>query len=113
LKSNTIAGIRIGYYTAALSIWIANLWAPSEIYFLRHVTVVFLVSMLIGVSVLSMYPHSVHAVEPFMVMHVSYCVSVDEVRRTPPHPTLILGRLITWACLCLQVRSILDGRKNT
>jgi hypothetical protein len=74
--SDEILGIRIGYYTAALSIWIGNLWAPCEIYFLRHVTIVFLVAILVGVSVLSMNPSTTHAVEPFMLMHVSYCVSV-------------------------------------
>jgi hypothetical protein len=75
--SDKFLGIRIGYYTAALSIWIGNLWAPCEIYFLRHVTIVFLVAMLIGVSVLSMSPSTTHSVEPFMLMHVSYCVSVN------------------------------------
>jgi hypothetical protein len=74
-----ILGIRIGYYTTALSIWVGNLWAPLEIYYIRHVTTVFLISVLIGVSVYSMNPSQVYLIEPFMLMHVAYCVSIEPV----------------------------------
>jgi hypothetical protein len=43
------------------------------VFYLRHVTIVFLISMLIGVSVYSQNPTEIYAVEPFLIMHVSYC----------------------------------------
>jgi hypothetical protein len=52
------------------------MWAPLELYYIRHVTIVFLVSVLIGVSVYSMNPSEIYMVEPFMLMHVAYCVSI-------------------------------------
>jgi hypothetical protein len=66
------AGIRIGYYTQALSIFIANLWAPQEAPFLQNVALMFLLSILVGVSVLSRVPEQTFGIEPFMLMQVSY-----------------------------------------
>ncbi|KAF2669398.1 hypothetical protein BT63DRAFT_260511 [Microthyrium microscopicum] len=65
-------GIRIGYYSQAISLWISHMWAPSEAYFLNPITLVFLVSVIIGVCNLSFQTSTTYAIEPFMIMQVAY-----------------------------------------
>jgi hypothetical protein len=73
------AGIRIGYYTQAASLWVANLWAPHEAPYLHTLTLLYLVALLVGVSVLSATPEITYAIEPFMLMQVAYDVSIGDV----------------------------------
>jgi hypothetical protein len=78
----TIAGIRVGYYTAALSLWISNLWAPTEIFFLVPITMTFLVAVLVALCVLAARAQETYAIEPFMVMQIAYYVSYNLCHRT-------------------------------
>jgi hypothetical protein len=68
-------GIRVGYYTQAASLWVANLFAPHDAPFLQTVTQLFLISILVGVCQLSAIHDSTnitYAVEPFMLMQIAY-----------------------------------------
>ncbi|TID15936.1 hypothetical protein E6O75_ATG08994 [Venturia nashicola] len=64
-------GIRIGYYTQAASIWVANFFAPHEAPYIHNVTLLFLVAILVGVCSLARYEDT-HAVEPYILMTVAY-----------------------------------------
>jgi len=70
----TKVGIRIGYYSAAISLWISNLWAPAEIIFLWPITMTFLVAVLVGVCVLASETKTTYSIEPFMMMQIAYYV---------------------------------------
>jgi hypothetical protein len=67
-------GIRVGYYTQAASLWVANFYAQHEAPYLHTVTLLFLIALLIGICSMSTDPSKVHAVEPFMLMQVAYNV---------------------------------------
>lgn len=76
LAYNTLSGIRIGYYTQAASIWVANFFAPHEAPYIHTVTLLFLVAILVGVCSLARYEDT-HVVEPYILMTVAYNVGVS------------------------------------
>jgi len=88
-------GIRIGYYTTALSLWIGSLWAPSETYFLLPLTQTFLIALLIGIAVDSMHPAETYAIEPFICMQVAYFTHFMSYF-TPKTPNYLLWERDYW-----------------
>ncbi|KAF2404823.1 hypothetical protein EJ06DRAFT_553643 [Trichodelitschia bisporula] len=95
-------GIRVGYYTQALTIWVANLWAPQEAPFTQSVTIQFLVALLVGVCVLCRNPTDTYAVEPYMLMQVAYyTMTMSFLGRPTPE-------LLIWD-VHYKSRFILDG----
>lgn len=96
-------GIRIGYYTQALSVWIANYFVLSESKSLRSVNLLFMLALFIGLIWLSHRPSEVYAVEAYLLSHllvVTWSVGVfDKARfsrkywRFSPAP-IILQRII-------------------
>ena len=63
-------GIRIGYYTQALSIWFANYFVLGEAKILRSVNLLFLVAAFIGLIRLSHQSSSVYAIEVFLLLQL-------------------------------------------
>lgn len=79
-------GIRVGYYTQAASLWVANLFAPRAAPFLQTVTQLFIISIIVGICQLSADRTSTHAVEPFMLMQIAYNTSFMGIYGYPtPH----------------------------
>lgn len=68
-------GIRVGYYTQAASLWVANLFAPQEAPFLQRLAQLFTISMLVGICQLSTQRLTTHSVEPFLLMQIAYNIS--------------------------------------
>ncbi|MCJ1224422.1 hypothetical protein MMC12_001067 [Toensbergia leucococca] len=58
-------GIRVGYYTQAVSVWLANFFVLSESKTLRGVNILFILAMFIGLAWLSHTPSQVYAIETF------------------------------------------------
>jgi len=63
-------GIRIGYYTQALSVWFANYFVLSEAKVLRSVNLLFLVAILVGLFWVSLQPGQTHAIEAFILLNL-------------------------------------------
>ena len=68
-------GIRLGYYTQVLSVWAANLWVPREAHFLHSVNILFVIAIIIGIGYLSRDPTNIYAVEPYMLLQISYSIA--------------------------------------
>ncbi|OCL13175.1 hypothetical protein AOQ84DRAFT_372416 [Glonium stellatum] len=68
-------GIRIGYYTQALSVWAANRFVPGEAPFLQSVNILFMAAMIFGTAFLCWDTSSTHAVEPFLLIQITYLVA--------------------------------------
>src|SRR6201986_3948335 len=73
-----------------MSLPVAAACAPSEIFFLHPITLTFLIALLIGISVYSMVPSDIYAIEPFMCMQVAYYTFFMNYR-TPKLP-----RYLAW-----------------
>ena len=96
-------GIRTGYYTQALSVWIANYFVLSESKVLRSANLLFMLALFIGLVWLSHIPSQVYAVEAYLLSHlliVTWSVGVfDKARfgrkflRFSPAP-VILQRVV-------------------
>ena len=65
-------GIRIGYYTQALSVWFANYFILSEAKALRSINLLFLVALFIGLVWLSHRPEGTHAIEVFLLLRLLF-----------------------------------------
>ena len=65
-------GIRIGYYTQALSVWIANYFVLSEAKTLRSTNLLFMFAVLIGLFALSNKSPHVFAIEAFLLLQLSF-----------------------------------------
>lgn len=77
-------GIRLGYYTQALSVWIANYFVLSESKTLRSVNLLFMLALFVGLIWLSHDPSGVHAVEAYLLTHlliVTWSVGVFDKAR--------------------------------
>jgi len=68
-------GIRIGYYTQALSVWAANRFVPGEAPYLQSVNILFMVAMIFGTAFLCRDTSSTYAVEPFLLIQITYLVA--------------------------------------
>ncbi|MCJ1264462.1 Mucin-2 [Lobaria immixta] len=64
------AGIRIGYYTQILSIWIANYFVLSESKSLRSVNILFMLALFIGTAWQSRRPSRIYAIEAFLLIQL-------------------------------------------
>lgn len=68
-------GIRLGYYTQALSLWIANWLVPHEAPFLQTTSTLFMIALFLGICFLSWKPDGCYGVEVFLLMHISYATA--------------------------------------
>ncbi|OCK74964.1 hypothetical protein K432DRAFT_386487 [Lepidopterella palustris CBS 459.81] len=68
-------GIRVGYYTQALSVWAANRFLPEEAPFLQSVNILFMTAMILGIAFLCREPSNTYAVEPFLLIQITYLVA--------------------------------------
>jgi hypothetical protein len=62
----------VGYYTQAVSIWVANFYARHEAPYLHTLTILFLIAMFVGLCELCKNPTNTYAVEPFMLTSIAY-----------------------------------------
>ncbi|KAF1808014.1 hypothetical protein P152DRAFT_258123 [Eremomyces bilateralis CBS 781.70] len=69
-------GIRVGYYTQILSVWVANYWVPQEASFLHSINVMFLAAMLLAVGFLASRIPDVFAVEVFLLINISFSMAI-------------------------------------
>ncbi len=65
-------GIRIGYYTQALSVWFANYFVISEAKGLRSINLLFLVALFIGLVWLVHKPERSHAIEVYLLLRLLF-----------------------------------------
>ena len=63
-------GIRIGYYTQILSVWIANYFVLSESKSLRAVNILFMLALFVGLAWQSRRPSRIHAIEAFLLIQL-------------------------------------------
>ena len=63
-------GIRIGYYSQALSVWTANFFVVSESKKLRSVNTLFMFAMFIGLIWISHDPTQTYAIEAFLLIQL-------------------------------------------
>ncbi|KAF2098397.1 hypothetical protein NA57DRAFT_77190 [Rhizodiscina lignyota] len=68
-------GIRAGYYTQAFAVWTANFFVPHEAPFLHSVNIMFMIAMLVGLVFLVDDPENTWAVEPFMLLNITYSIA--------------------------------------
>lgn len=64
------AGIRIGYYTQILSVWIANYFVLTESKSLRSVNILFMLALFIGAAWQSRRPSRIYAIEAFLLIEL-------------------------------------------
>ena len=65
-------GIRIGYYSQALSVWFANFFIVSEAKVLRSVNGLFLFALFVGLAWFSRNPSDVYAIESFLLLQLLF-----------------------------------------
>ena len=65
-------GIRIGYYSQALSVWVANYFVLGEAKILRSTNLLFMIAVLIGLFALSRKSPNVYAIEAFLLLQLSF-----------------------------------------
>ena len=65
-------GIRLGYYTQALSVWFANYFVFSEARELRSVNLLFLVALFIALVWLSHHSQQTYAIEVFLLLRLLF-----------------------------------------
>ncbi|MCJ1279657.1 hypothetical protein MMC21_007481 [Puttea exsequens] len=65
-------GIRIGYYTQALSVWFANYFVASEAKVLRSINLLFLVALFVGLVWLAHAPQQTFAIEIFLLLRLLF-----------------------------------------
>ena len=65
-------GIRIGYYTQAISVWFANYFVLSEAKNLRPTNLLFLFAMFIGLIWLSHQESEAYAIEAFLLLQLLF-----------------------------------------
>ena len=82
-------GIRVGYYTQTLSVWLANYFVLSEARLLRSINLLFLLAVFIGLIWMSHMPSQIHAIEAYillMLLITTWHVGVlDNTRFTRKH----------------------------
>jgi hypothetical protein len=75
-------GIRVGYYTQALSMWAANFFVPQEARYLRSLNILFILAMLSAMVYLCATPTQSYAVEIFLLHQISYTIASVSVTPT-------------------------------
>ena len=67
-------GIRIGYYTQALTAWFSNFFVLREANDIRAVNGLFLFALLIVILIYSHNAHGVYAIEDFLLIQIGLCL---------------------------------------
>jgi hypothetical protein len=65
-------GIRLGYYTQALALCLANFIAPREARFLQTTSTMFMLAVIACVTYLSSNPTQIFAVEIYLLVHIAH-----------------------------------------
>jgi hypothetical protein len=68
-------GIRLGYYTQALSLWLSNSFVPYEAAFLQTTNTMFMIAILLGMCFLSWREGGCYAVEVYLLFHISCTIT--------------------------------------
>lgn len=102
-------GIRLGYYTQALSVWFANYFVFREARELRSVNLLFLVALFIALIWLSHQSQQTYAIEIFLLLRLLFAtwyVSVlDRSRFSKRHGRKRIMRIVIRECALLGMLS--------
>lgn len=80
-------GIRIGYYTQALAMWLANFFLLREAAGLRAVNNLFLFAMLVVALIYAFNASSTYAVEAFLLLHISLSMGFVGIMQSTRYST--------------------------
>ncbi|KAF6239919.1 hypothetical protein HO173_001527 [Letharia columbiana] len=98
-------GIRLGYYTQALSVWFANYFVLSEAKVLRSVNLLFLVALFIALAWLSHQAQQTYAIEVFLLLRLLFATwyvgVLDRSRFSKKHGTKRIVRVVVRECALL------------
>lgn len=64
------AGIRIGYYSQILSVWIANYFVLSKSKLLRSINILWMLALFIVIAWQSRHPSRIYAIEAFLLIQL-------------------------------------------
>lgn len=67
-------GIRIGYYTQAVSVWFANFFVLREAKSLRAINTLFMFAMFVGLIFISATPSQTYGVEAYIMIQIIFVV---------------------------------------
>lgn len=102
-------GIRLGYYTQALSVWFANYFVLSEAKVLRSVNLLFLVALFIALAWLSHQPQQTHAIEVFLLLRLLFATwyvgVLDRSRFSKKYGQKRIMRILIRECALLGMLS--------
>ena len=102
-------GIRLGYYTQALSVWFANYFVFSEARELRSVNLLFLVALFIALIWLSHQPQQTYAIEVFLLLRLLFATwyvgVLDRSRFSKKHGRKRIMRVVIRECALLGMLS--------
>lgn len=102
-------GIRLGYYTQALSVWFANYFVLSEAKVLRSVNLLFLVALFIALAWLSHQPQQTYAIEVFLLLRLLFATwyvgVLDRSRFSKKHGRKRVVRVVIRECALLGMLS--------
>ena len=102
-------GIRLGYYTQALSVWFANYFVFSEARELRSVNLLFLVALFIALIWLSHQSQQTYAIEVFLLLRLLFATwyvgVLDRSRFSKKHGRKRIMRVVIRECALLGMLS--------
>lgn len=102
-------GIRLGYYTQALSVWFANYFVLSEAKVLRSMNLLFLVALFIALVWLSHQSQKTYAVEIFLLLRLLFATwyvgVLDRSRFSKKHGRQRIMRVVVRECALLGMLS--------
>ena len=102
-------GIRLGYYTQAISVWFANYFVLGEAKVLRSVNLLFLVALFIALAWLSRQPEQTHAIEVFLLLRLLFATwyvgVLDRSRFSKKHGRKRIMRVLIRECALLGMLS--------
>ncbi|KAL9068089.1 MAG: hypothetical protein Q9161_006442 [Pseudevernia consocians] len=102
-------GIRLGYYTQALSVWFANYFVLSEAKVLRSVNLLFLLALFIALAWLSHQSQQTYAIEVFLLLRLLFATwyvgVVDRSRFSKKHGKKRTGHIVVRECALLGMLS--------
>ncbi|CAF9909705.1 MAG: hypothetical protein ALECFALPRED_005977 [Alectoria fallacina] len=102
-------GIRLGYYTQALSVWFANYFVLGEAKVLRSVNLLFLVALFIALVWLSHQSEQTYAIEVFLLLRLLFATwyvgVLDRSRFSKRHGRKRIMRVVIRECALLGMLS--------
>lgn len=102
-------GIRLGYYTQALSVWFANYFVLVEAKVLRSVNLLFLVALFIALAWLSHQSQQTYAIEVFLLLRLLFATwyvgVLDRSRFSKKHGRKGIARIVIRECALLGMLS--------